>query len=281
MRGVPAGGGGGASGRAVARMLAPRPALLLEGRRRLLAVSDLHIGLEDGLAANDIHVDPSGTADEAISDMQEAVREARPDALVILGDVRSGTRSISAAEWDGVPRFLEAAQRAAGSVILVPGNHDSNIARLAPDGVSLTSPAGTVLEGSLLTHGHAMPSDNLAWVGRIVMGHLHPVFASEGSLLDGERVWVSVRTDRSAVFPSRSGPLEVTVLPSFSRHLHPTGRRGRGKRGRRGRRAGRSISPIMERIAAAWRRGSPGVSARIATLEGAVIGDESSLGCVL
>lgn len=264
--------------RAVARILAPRPALLLEGTRRLLVVSDLHIGLEDSLAANDIHVDPSGTADEAISDMQGAVREARPDALVVLGDVRSGTRSISAAEWDGIPRFLEAARRAAGSVVLVPGNHDSNIARLAPDGVSLTSPAGTVLDGALLTHGHTMPSENLAGVDRIVMGHLHPVFRCEGSLLDGERVWVSLRTDRSAVFPSRSGSLEVTVVPSFSRHLHAGRGRGGGRR-RAGR--GRPISPIVGRIAAAWRRGSPAVSARIATLEGAVIGDESNLGCVL
>ena len=283
MRGAGAsegGCGGRPDGRAVARILAPRPALLLEGRRRLLVVSDLHIGLEDGLAANDIHVDPSGTADEAISDIQDAVREARPDALVILGDVRSGTRSISAAEWDGVPRFLEAALRAAGSVVLVPGNHDSNIARLAPAEVSLTSPAGTVLDGALLTHGHTMPSENLAGVDRIVMGHLHPVLRSEGSLLDGERVWVSLRTDRSAVFPSRSGPLEVTVVPAFSRHLHAAragGRRGGGGGGRRG----RSISPIMERIAVARRGGGPEVSARIATLDGAVIGDESALGCVL
>ena len=275
--------GGRRDGLAVARMLAPRPALLLEGSRRLLAVSDLHIGLEDGLAANDIHVDPSGTADEAISDIQDAVREARPDALVVLGDVRSGTRSISAAEWDGIPRFLEAAQRAAGSVILVPGNHDSNIARLAPAEVSLTSPAGTVIDGALLTHGHTMPSENLAGVGRIVMGHLHPVLRSRGSLLDGERVWVSLRTDRSAVFPSRSGPLEVTVLPAFSRHLHagPGAAGGARGRARTGGGRGRSISPIVERIAAAWRRGSPEVSARIATLEGAVIGDESDLGCVL
>ena len=276
--------GRGAKGRAAtsARIAAPHPALLLEGSRRLLVVSDLHIGLEDGLAANDIHVDPSGTADEAISDMRDAVRAARPDALVVLGDVRSGTRSISAAEWDGIPRFLEAALGAAGSVVLVPGNHDSNIARLAPAEVSLTSPAGTVLEGALLTHGHAMPSENLAGVDRIVMGHLHPVFSGGGSLLDGERVWVSLRTDKSAVFPSRSGPLEVTVLPAFSRHLHAArggGRRaGRGVGGRKGR--ARSISPIMERIAGA-RRGGAEVSARIATLDGSVIGDESALECVL
>lgn len=269
-------GRGAAGRRAVARIAAPRPALLLEGRRRILAISDLHIGLEAGLAANDIHVDQSGTADEAIADVREAVRESRPDALAILGDVRSGTRSISGAEWGGVPRFLEAARDEAGTVIVTPGNHDSGIERLAPEGVSLTSPAGTVLEGALLTHGHTMPSENLAGVDRIVMGHLHPVFRSEGSLLDGERVWVSIRTDRAAVFPSRSGTLEVTVLPSFSRHLHSPGggrRRGGGRK--------RSISPIMERILGAMRGGSHEVSARIATLDGAVIGDESVLECAV
>ena len=269
-------GAGAGARRAVARIAAPRPALLLEGERRILAISDLHIGLEAGLAANDIHVDQSGTADEAIADVREIVRAERPDALAILGDVRSGTRSISGAEWDGIPRFFEAACGEAGQVIVTPGNHDSNIERLAPEGVSLTSPAGTVLEGALLTHGHTMPSENLS-VDRIVMGHLHPVFRSEGSLLDGERVWVSVRTDRAAVFPSRSGALEVTVLPSFSRHLHAPG--GRGWARRRG--GKRSISPIMERILKARREGSHEVSARIATLDGAVIGDESVLDCAL
>lgn len=283
MRGGGAGGRGGRGrgvggrGRPVARIVAPRPALLLEGERRILAIADLHVGLEAGLAANDIHVDPAGTADEAIRDIRELAREARPDTLAILGDVRSGTRSISGAEWDGVPRVLEAACKEAGSVVLAPGNHDSNIARLAPGGVSLTSPAGTVLEGALLTHGHTMPSENLAGVDRIVMGHLHPVFFSEGSLLNGERVWVSVRTDKSAVFPSRSGALEVTVVPAFSRHLHHSASAaGRGGRGRK-----RSISPIMERILEARRGGRIEVSARIATLDGTVIGDESILDCAV
>lgn len=268
---------GGARPRSTARIIAPHPALMLEGDRRHLVIADLHIGFESGLAANDVHVDPSATVDEAIGEVGEMVRGERPDSLVLLGDVRSGIRSISEGEWDGIPRFLEEAHRMVGSVMLVPGNHDSNIGRLVPGDTVVTSPAGVILDGTLLTHGHAMPSDNMAGVDRIVMGHLHPVFFSRGSLLNGERVWVSIRTEKSAVFPSRSGMLEITVMPSFNRYFYAA-HRGGGSSGS-GRR--RSISPIMERIVGAWRGGQFRVSARIATLDGAVIGDESALGCVV
>lgn len=257
-----------------ARIVAPHPALLLEGERRHLIIADLHMGFEGGLEANDVHVDPSIAADEAISEVGRIVDATGPDTLVLLGDVRSGTQSISGAEWGSIPRFLEAAHRMVGSVVLVPGNHDSGIKRLVPRDTVLTGPSGIVLDGALLTHGHAMPSENMSGVGRIVMGHLHPVFFSDGSLLNGERVWVSLRADRRVVFPSRRGALEVTVVPSFNRHLYAERRAGGG--GRR-----RSISPIMERIAGAWRGSASPVSARIATLDGTIIGDESSLGCVI
>lgn len=266
---------GGARPRSTARIVAPHPALSLEGERRHLVIADLHLGFESGLAANDVHVDPSKTVDDAIAEVAEMVRAASPDSLVLLGDIRSGIRSISGGEWDGIPRFLEEAHRMVDSVMLVPGNHDSNIGRLVPRDTVITGPSGAILEGTLLTHGHAMPSDNMAGVDRIVMGHLHPVFFSDGSLLNGKRVWVSLRTDRSAVFPSRPGMLEVTVVPSFNRYLYAA-HRGGGRGGRR-----RSISPIMERIAGAWRGGNLEVSARIATLDGAVIGDEAALDCVV
>lgn len=266
---------GGAQPRSTARIVAPHPALSLEGERRHLVIADLHLGFESGLAANDVHVDPSETVDDAIAEVAEMVRAASPDSLVLLGDIRSGIRSISGGEWDGIPRFLEEAHRMVDSVMLVPGNHDSNIGRLVPRDTVITGPSGAILEGTLLTHGHAMPSDNMAGVDRIVMGHLHPVFFSDGSLLNGKRVWVSLRTDRSAVFPSRPGMLEVTVVPSFNRYLYAA-HRGGGRGGRR-----RSISPIMERIAGAWRGGNLEVSARIATLDGAVIGDEAALDCVV
>ena len=63
-------------------------------------------------------------------------------------------------------------------VILVPGNHDGNISRLVPDSVSISSQSGVIIDGVLLTHGHAMPSEKFSSVGNIVMGHVHPTYSS-------------------------------------------------------------------------------------------------------
>ena len=73
---------------------------------------------------------------------------------------------------------------------MIPGNHDANIEKLIPRGITLASSKGIVIENMLLTHGHTMPSENFSHVNKIIMGHLHPVYFEEKSLLNGKRVWV-------------------------------------------------------------------------------------------
>ena len=71
---------------------------------------------------------------------------------------------------------------------MVPGNHDGNISRLVPDTVSISSQSGVIIDGVLLTHGHAMPSEKFSSAGNIVMGHVHPTYS--GQVLNGKAVWV-------------------------------------------------------------------------------------------
>ena len=121
----------------------------------------------------------------------------------------------------------------------------------------MISSTGFVLENILLTHGHTMPSENFAYVDKIIMGHVHPVFFSEDSVLNGQRVWISIRADKQALFPSQSGEIEITIVPSFNKYFYATHKRHYKK----------SISPIIEKINVN--------SARIVTLDGSIIGDES------
>ena len=251
------------------RMVPSKPALVIqEGERRHLVVADLHIGFESRLAANDVFIGGNSTVGETAAEIAGIIREERIDSLVLLGDIKSGTGSITRAEWDDVPRFFEEVARVA-DVSVVPGNHDAGIQRLIPDGVTQISTSGLVLGNTLLTHGHAMPSENFAHVEGIVMGHVHPVFFDEGSVLNGERVWVSARVQRRDLFPSASGGrsdgVGLLLVPSFNRYLYATHRRGRG---------GGPTSPILRRI-------KRFESALVVTLDGAVIGDEGVLDRVL
>ena len=240
------------------RIIPFQPALILEYEQKFLVVTDLHIGFEIGMISNDINVRPEGIIEEIHANLNSLIESEKPDSLILLGDIKSGIDSISKIEWQTVPMFFEIGKKI--NTIVVPGNHDGNLARLVPDYITMTGQSGLVVEDTLLTHGHAMPSENFSHVDRIVMGHLHPVYFQEGSVLDGQRLWVSIRTDKSQIFPSSKGDLEIIIVPSFNRYFYATSKRYHKK----------SISPILERI-------KNNYSAKIVTLDGSIIGDETTL----
>lgn len=245
------------------RIIPSEPALVLEGQKRHLVITDLHIGFEGNLAQNKIFVGKNTTLNESIEKIESIIKSQKPDDLILLGDIKSGISRILKNEWNEVPEFLDKISKKT-EVILIPGNHDANISRLVPEGVTMISPVGMVLENVLLTHGHTVPSENFSHVEKIVMGHVHPVFFDEDSILNGQRVWVSIRTKKENLFPSASGEIEITIVPSFNRYFYATKRK----------QYKRSISPIIEKI-------KDVSSAKIATLDGTIIGDESLLSHVI
>ena len=245
------------------RLVSSKPALILEGESRNLIVADLHIGFEADLAAKNIFVGKNTSINDMISEICKIIDDTKPDSLILLGDVKSSIKSISKNEWDEIPLFFDKVGKKV-EIVLIPGNHDSNIQRLVPDGVTLVSSAGLVVENTLLTHGHTLPSNNFSHVDKIIMGHVHPVFFKEDSVLNGQRVWVSIKTEKQKIFSSSSGEIEITIVPSFNKYFYATHKKKYKK----------SISPILEKI-------KKKSSARIVTLDGAVIGNESMISNVL
>jgi len=241
------------------RIVPKKPALLIEGQKKYLVVTDLHIGFESSLASKEIFLGKNTTIHEIIDELLEIIESEKPDSVILLGDVKSSIKSISKTEWNDVPLFFEKIKEKC-DIILIPGNHDANIQRLVPDEVSLISSTGMVEEKILFTHGHTMPSENFAHVQKIIMGHIHPVFFQENSIVNGQRVWISIKTNKDYIFPSESGEIEITIVPSFNKYFYATTKRKYKK----------SISPIIEKIKK--------VSlARIVTLDGTILGDETIL----
>jgi putative SbcD/Mre11-related phosphoesterase len=240
-----------------------QPALILEGKNRSLIVSDLHIGFESKLASNEIFLGKNTTINETITSIEQIIDSSKADSLILLGDVKSSIKSISKSEWDEVPKFFKKMKEKVDT-IMIPGNHDANIQRLIPEGVSLVSATGLVLENILLTHGHVMPSENFSHVDKIIMGHVHPVFFQEDSVLNGQRVWISIKTKKQYVFPSTSGEFEIIIVPSFNKYFYATQKKQYKK----------SISPILQKI-------KEYSSAKVVTLNGTIIGDESILKQIL
>ena len=245
------------------RIIPSKPALILEGKKKNLIVTDIHIGFESSMTSNEIFIGKNSTIKETIAELSEIIDTEKPDSVILLGDVKSSIKSISRNEWDEVPMFFKEIRKKC-DVVLVPGNHDANIQRLVPDNISMISSTGMVEENVLLTHGHTMPSENFSHVDKIIMGHVHPVFFQEDSVVNGQRVWISLKTEKENIFPNKSGELEITIVPSFNKYFYATHRKKYKK----------SISPIIERIKSIS-------TAKIVTLDGTIIGNESTIDQVI
>jgi len=245
------------------RIIPSKPALILEGEKKSLIVTDIHIGFENTLASNEIFIGKNSTINETIQELLEIIDKEKPDSVILLGDVKSSIKSISRNEWDEVPMFFKKISEKC-DVTLVPGNHDANIQKLVPDNISMISSTGMVDENILLTHGHTMPSENFSHVDKIIMGHIHPVFFQEDSVINGQRVWISMKTEKENIFPNKSGELEIIIIPSFNKYFYATHRKKYKK----------SISPIINKIKSIS-------NARIVTLDGTIIGDESIINQVI
>ncbi len=245
------------------RIIPSKPALILEGEKKSLIVTDIHIGFENTLASNEIFIGKNSTINETIQELLEIIDKEKPDSVILLGDVKSSIKSISRNEWDEVPMFFKKISEKC-DVTLVPGNHDANIQKLVPDNISMISSTGMVDENILLTHGHTMPSENFSHVDKIIMGHIHPVFFQEDSVINGQRVWISMKTEKENIFPNKSGELEIIIIPSFNKYFYATHRKKYKK----------SISPIINKIKSIS-------NAKIVTLDGTIIGDESIINQVI
>ena len=240
------------------RLVNNYPALIIEGQEKHLVITDLHLGIEDNLSQNNIFLGKNITVNESIKEVKKILDKTKPDSLILLGDIKSGIKSITKTEWNDVPVFLEKIKKQI-SMTIIPGNHDANIEKLVPEGISLSTSKGIIIEDTLLTHGHTMPSENFASVNKIIMGHVHPVFFQEKSIINGERVWVTMKCNKQKIFPSKTGELEIIIIPTFNKHFYTANKKLYKK----------SISPILDKIEV--------LEAKILTLDGTIIGNESLL----
>ena len=242
------------------RIVESEPAMILqENEEKYLVVADLHLGFEHILSSNKIFLGSNSSVKQITDNLKNIIRNENIDSVVLLGDIKSSIQHIAKNEWAEVPYFFDEIKKES-DVILVPGNHDSNIEKLVPNGITMISSKGLVIDDVLLTHGHSTPSENFSSVNRIIMGHVHPVFFQENSLVNGQRVWISLKSKKDLIFPSKTGEIEITVIPSFNPYFYTTQKRHYKK----------SISPIIEKI-------KNESIAKIITLDGTIIANEAEL----
>ncbi|TRO52360.1 metallophosphoesterase [Candidatus Bathyarchaeota archaeon] len=178
------------------KLLIPRPAALIKsGKAKTLVIADPHIGWEIALQSRGINV-PSQTS-RLLQQLVIVISKYKPDALLILGDVKNTVVTAKSSEWHDIPEFFTDLENYVKDIAIVRGNHDANLEPLLPESVRLLPSTGTAVGNVGFFHGHKWPSPALLKCRILVMGHLHPVvvFRDPAGFKITSQVWVKAKCD--------------------------------------------------------------------------------------
>ena len=170
-------------------------ALITEAKKRTLVIADPHIGWENALQEKGIHV-PSQTP-KILNKLVGLLAENRPDAILILGDVKFTVVATEFGEWHDIPGFFHELQRYVTEISIVRGNHDANLEPLLPENVKILPATSTIVGDVGLFHGHKWPSPTLLACKTMIMGHVHPVvvFRDPSGFKITRQSWVKAECD--------------------------------------------------------------------------------------
>jgi len=180
-------------------LLPSAAALIKTGKTKTLVIADPHLGWEIALQAKGIHV-PSQTT-KLLKKLVALLSKYKPDALVILGDVKYTVVKTEPGEWHDIPEFFTELKRHINDVAIVRGNHDANLDPLLPENIKLLPATGAAIGGIGLFHGHKWPSPELLKCKTLVMGHLHPVvvFHDPAGFRITRQIWLKAQCNTEAL----------------------------------------------------------------------------------
>ncbi len=154
-------------------MLKEEPALVFTvGDRRLLVVADLHLGLEDELAAKGVST--PGLSARISRRLVNLVDRVDPEELVILGDLKHGVGPPSKSTQLVIEELVSDLLKRGVELTLVKGNHDGGIENYLPTRVKIVGPRGFRVGEAGLFHGHSWPAEEVLAAELILAGHVHP-----------------------------------------------------------------------------------------------------------
>lgn len=193
--------------------VADAPAILVDDR--ILAVADLHIGIEAALQEAGVLV-PS-QARRLGRRVRELLEATGAKTLVLLGDVKHFIPGVSPVERRDIPIFFQEVLDVADEVHIAAGNHDALIRPYVPEGVTIHRASGFRLRDIAFVHGHAWPGKAVMEAKVLLMGHNHPAVVFVDAL-GGKTVqpcWMRIPFRRKhARYPKM--PREAVCVPSFN-----------------------------------------------------------------
>jgi uncharacterized protein len=181
-----------------------------------LILSDLHLGIEYELQKKGYHIPLQYKT--VAAEVKALMQQTKKRKIIFLGDVKHDVYGMKDPEERMLTNFFRLLNTK--HITVCKGNHDAQIESLT--GITVAPPEGTILEETLLFHGHAKPDKALLKkVDTICCGHEHPLAKiKEGNHVWTEKAWVLGKQSkkRFIVFP-HFGKLVGGRVFDADRHL--------------------------------------------------------------
>jgi metallophosphoesterase superfamily enzyme len=149
--------------------------------------------------------------------LETCIRDAAPDLLIILGDLKHSVPFTSRQEYREIPEIIDRL-RSLLPVQIVPGNHDTGIEKFfEPE--EILPKEGALVDGTGYVHGHMYPGPSLAG-HLIIAGHHHPLASLRDDVGCSMRspVYLFSPVDEQCLgfTPADREPTRVLFMPAFN-----------------------------------------------------------------
>lgn len=199
------------------RPIPQTPALFIQ-ETKMLVIADLHIGIENELQEQGLHV--SSQLPQMWYIIKNLCTDYQPDSIVLLGDIKHSIPQTPYHEKKQIRTFFEELNELA-TIHVIPGNHDGNIQWYLPDDVNLHDSDGVVFDSVACVHGHRWPKEQVMNASYLLMGHTHPTVLLQDRLKyeSYESCWVKtgLNLDQTKEHYDLFNPnLQLIILPAFN-----------------------------------------------------------------
>ena len=187
--------------------------------KKILVISDTHIGIEYDLSQSGIRIHKQIEKFEEVLD--KLIAHTKAKTLVILGDVKYKVPGTSIQELRDIPKFLDYLSIKV-KVLITKGNHDDYLETLIPSKVKLYGSKGFKFGEYGFFHGHAWPNKRLMECDYLFTGHIQPAveFKDKLGYRSRQQVWLKGKLNQDAIkkkYKIRStGKLNIIVFPAFN-----------------------------------------------------------------
>jgi putative SbcD/Mre11-related phosphoesterase len=193
------------------------PALWIE-QYKTLVIADLHIGIENELIEQGIHVKSQTHAMK--QHLYRLCDKYNPSDIIILGDVKHTIPATPFHEKKELYDFIHGLQ-SYGNIHLIPGNHDGAIKNIVPSSITIHSSQGLTKNDTGFFHGHRWPHPTLFTCSYLIFGHSHPTIMLSDRLgyQSYEPCWIKTTllpTQILEKYPNYNKNITILILPAFN-----------------------------------------------------------------